>query len=315
MSRFLPSPTLRYIASRVGQGLVVILAAVVLSFVLTVLSGNPARLQASPFASPAQVRQLAHAEGYDKPVPTRLLTYVEHVAHGDFGHSYRRGEAALPLALQALPYTVMLVGAALLLGLLIAVPIVLRSALRAGTRSESTVRHVALLGQGVPEFWLGILLVLVFSVKLGWLPSFGYGGVESMVLPTVTLAVLLIPALIRILGGQLATAMESDYIIAQRVKGLRERTVVLRHGARNALPGAVTYLALQIGYLMAGTIVIEAVFQWPGLGSLLLDSVNSRDITIVQAIVVVIATIYVALNLLADLLVLWLDPRVTTRSA
>ncbi len=315
MSRFLSSPTLRYIASRVGQGLVVIFAAVVLSFVLTVLSGNPARLQAGALASPADVREIAHANGYDRPVFTRLAIYLGHVAHGDFGHSYRGGGAALPLALEALPYTIMLVGAALLLGLLIAIPIVLRSALRAGTRSESTVRHVALLGQGVPEFWLGILLVLVFSVKLNWLPSFGFGGPESIVLPTVTLAIPLIPALIRILGGQLATAMESDYIVAQRVKGLRERTVVLRHGVRNALPGAVTYLALQIGYLMAGTIVIEAVFQWPGLGGLLLTSVSSRDITIVQAIVVVIATIYVVLNLLADLVVLWLDPRVTARSA
>jgi ABC-type dipeptide/oligopeptide/nickel transport system permease component len=313
--RLLRSPTIRYIAARAGQGLAVVAGAVVLSFVLTVMSGNPARLQAGPYASQAQVAALAHREGYDRPVPERLVRYFAHVVQGDFGHSYRRGEAALSITLSALPYTIALVLAALAVGLLVAVPIVLLPALRGGTRSEPIVRNFALLGQGVPEFWLGILLVLLFSVTLAWLPSFGYGGPSSMVLPTLTLAVPLIPALVRILGGQLATTMESDFIMAQRVKGLRERNVVLRHGVRNALPGAVTYLALQVGYLVAGTVVVESVFQWPGIGSLLLDAVANRDIVIVQAIVVEIAVVYVVLNLLADVFVLWLDPRVARERA
>ncbi len=300
----------RYLAARVWQALVVIFGAVVISFLLTTLSGNSASIQAGPFATPARVKQVAHEFGYDRPVLERFGRYIVHVAHGDFGRSYRLGGSAMGSVLHALPYTLLLVGAVLVVALAVAVPLALVTLLRRGSLWDRGVRRVALLGLGVPEFWLAIILVLIFSVQLHWFQPIGYSGARSLVLPTAALALPLIPAIVRLLQGQLLDVMGADFIVAQRAKALPPRAIVLRHALRNAMPEFVTYMALQVGWLIAGTVIVESVFQWPGIGSTMFSAVSTRDLAVVQAVVVVVAVVYVALNLAADLIVLWLDPRI-----
>jgi peptide/nickel transport system permease protein len=302
----------RYIAGRLAQGAVVLFGALLISFLLTTLSGNSAALQGGGTLTPDQIAALSHAEGYDKPVLDRFWHYLTGVVHGDFGRSYRYGGSAVHVVLSAFPYTLMLVAGALAVSLAVAVPTAVYAVIRRNTVWDRVFRRTLLLGQGVPEFWLALLLVLIFAVTLGWLPSIGYSGVSSAILPVLALSVPLVPAVVRLLQGQLLDVMAADFIAAERAKGLSESAIVLRHGLRNALPGFTTYLALQIGWLVAGTVIVESVFQWPGIGSAMLSAVQNRDVTVIQAVVMLVAVFYVVLNLAADFIVLALDPRIRT---
>lgn len=303
----------RYIGGRALQGLVVVFGAVVISFALTSLIGNPADvLRGSGFTTPESLATLKDALGYDVPAPERFARYVERLLHGDFGASYRTGESAAGLVMAALPYTLMLVGGAMLLASLVAFPAALLSVLRRDSTADRTVRRSLIVAQGVPEFWLALVLMLVFAVWLQVLPTVGYRGLESAVLPTIALAVPFTSTLLRLVRAQLLDVMDLDFVTTLRAKGLSDARIVMTHGLHNALPQVVTFLALQTGYLISGTIVIEAVFGWPGMGSLLLEAVSARDVVVVQAVVIFVGLCFVALNLAADLLVMALDPRIRT---
>jgi ABC-type dipeptide/oligopeptide/nickel transport system permease component len=309
--RRLPSvPALAFLARRLAQSVLVVLGAVLISFVLVNLSGNSVLASKSTLLTPAQLQQLEQQLGFDRPLPQRLVEYLGNVVQGDFGTSYRFGGSALGVVLDAMPNTLLLVAGALIVALGIGIPAALYSAIRRDTRSDRWLRRAISVCQGIPEFWLGLVLVLLFSVKLGAFPSIGFGGPDAVVLPVIALAVPLVPAVFRLLRGQLLDVLGRDFVEALRIRGMGERRIVVRHAARNALPGFVTYLALQIGYLLGGTLIVEVVFGWPGIGSLTIDAVKARDLGVVQAVVVSLACVYVLLNLLADLAVLWLDPRV-----
>ncbi len=302
-------PLARYVAGRAGQGLVVLVGAMIVSFWLAHLTGNPAEVLAGTSLPAEEVQRLSERLGYDEPVLRQFGDYMVGAAHGDFGTSYRANGPALGAVLSRLPATLGLILGALVLACLIAIPAAVHSVLRRESRSDRLIRRTLMVLQGMPEFWSGLVLVLIFSVSLQWVPSLRNGDPTAWILPIVTLALPLSATLVRVLRADLLDIMRADFVVALRAKGIGERSIVLHHGLRNALVSFLTVVALQIGWLFGGTIIVEAVFVWNGIGSLLLVSVETRDIPVVQTIVVLIAAAYVVFNLLADVIALLVDPR------
>jgi ABC-type dipeptide/oligopeptide/nickel transport system permease component len=309
--------TARYIGARLVQGVVVIFGALVVSFFLGVVAGDPSRLVAGAagIASPEAVEQIRDHLGYGDPLPIRFLRYVLDTLSFDFGTSYRSGESALGLVMDALPNTLVLAAGALLLGLAVAVPLASWSVLRRERLDDRLMRRSLAVTQGMPDFWLALMLALVFSVSLAWFPTVGFEGPSSLVLPVLALTLPIVPTLVRVIRAELLEVMGHDFVLALRAKGLTEPEIVSRHALWNALPHVVTFVALQAGWLVGGTLVIESIFGWPGLGTLLIDATQTHDLALVQAAVVVIATSYVLLNLAADLAVLAIDPRIRVVAA
>lgn len=300
---------IRYVAIRIGQGLLVVLGAVAISFALVNITGNPVSALGDFFLTPERKQELIHLHGFDRPLPERFLDYVSSALQGDFGDSFRQPAGALSLVLRALPATVYLVLGAVLVTLLLSVPVALLSVLRRGSWPDRVTRNGLTVMQGLPAFWLAVILVLIFSVQLGWVPSYGDNELKSYILPIAALSLPLLSTVVRLLRSQMLDIMGMEFVTALRAKGLSERDIVIRHALRNAMPPLVTFMALQIGWLFGGTIIVEAVFGWPGIGSLAITATNNQDLTVIQALVVVVAVIYVVLNLLADLAVLAIDPR------
>jgi ABC-type dipeptide/oligopeptide/nickel transport system permease component len=300
---------IRYIAIRIGQGVLVVLGAVAISFVLVNVAGNPVTALGEFFLTPERKQELIHLYGYDRPLPERFLDYVASAFQGDFGESFRQPVGALTLVLRALPATIYLVLGSVLVTLVVSVPVALLSVLRRGSWLDRGIRNSLTVLQGLPSFWLGVILVLVFSVELGWLPSYGDRELKSYILPIAALSIPLMSTVVRLLRSQLLDIMGMEFVTALRAKGLSERDIVMRHALHNAMPPLVTFMALQIGWLFGGTIIVEAVFGWPGIGSLAITATGNQDLTVIQALVVVVAAVYVLLNLLADLAVLAIDPR------
>lgn len=236
---------------------------------------------------------------------------VKQIITGDFGMSYRRGTAALPLVLAYLPATFQLAFAALLMTVVVAIPLGVIAAVRKNSWIDNVVSVVALFGQSIPVFWLGIMLILVVSVKLRLLPTSGRGTLQHLVLPTITLASSQIALVARITRSSMLEVLRQDYMRTARAKGLSEQMVMMRHGLKNALAPVVTVLGLQVGTLLGGAIITETVFAWPGAGALLVNSIGYRDYPVVQVMVIISALIFVIINLLVDLLYVALDPRVS----
>jgi peptide/nickel transport system permease protein len=305
----------RYVLGRLGQGIVIIFGAVTISFFLAHLTGNPAEVLAGGQMSREQVEQLSRQLGYDRSLLVQYGDYLGKVVRGDLGQSFRFQEPAAKSVFDALPDTLLLVAGAILLSCAVAVPTAVFSVLRRESLADRALRRGLIVGQGMPEFWLGLILVLVFAVQLGWLPSIGFEGFRSLILPVVTLAVPLMSMLVRLLRANVLDIMTSDFVVALRGKGLTEVEILLRHALRNALVPFVTFLALQIGWLIGGTIIVENVFVWPGIGTLALTAVQTRDLPVIQAIVILVAAAYVVLNLAVDLLMMWIDPRIRTERA
>jgi ABC-type dipeptide/oligopeptide/nickel transport system permease component len=299
----------RYIAGRLAQGIVVLIGAMIVSFWLAHLTGNPAEVLAGTSLPPEEVQRLAERLGYGDPLLQQFKDYMAGALHGDFGTSYRANEPALDAVLSRLPATLGLIVGAMILSCLIAIPTAVYSVLHREQRTDRAIRRGLTVMQGMPEFWSGLLLVLIFSVSLQWVPSLHNGEPTAWILPIITLALPLSATLVRVLRADLLDVMQADFVVALRAKGLGERAIVLRHGLRNALIPFIGLLALQVGWLFGGTIIVESVFVWNGIGTLLLTSVDTRDIAVVQTIVVLIAAAYVLLNLLADLLAVAIDPR------
>lgn len=302
----------RVVVTRLGQGVLVLFGAILVSFVLANLSGNPIDLLAGLNSTPEQREELRHEYGYDQPILTRFADYVGNAVQGDFGDSVRRPETAFSLVFEALPYTLMLVALAMLVAMAVALPVAIHSVLRRNTHTDRVTRNVLVIMQGLPEFWLGIVFVLIFSVSLGWFPVVGADGPANYVLPVLAISIPLMSTIVRLLRGHLLDIMASEFVAALRAKGLSEHDIVLRHGLRNTLPAAITFLALQLGWLIGGTIIVETVFAWPGMGNLTVEAARDRDIPVLQAIVIVVALVYIMANLLADVLAMILDPRLRT---
>lgn len=291
----------------------VIVVVVTITFLILRLSGDPVRFLLPPDVSEAEVAAARQRYGFDDPVYVQLLRYYQRLLRGDFGQSWRYHEPALPLVLQRLPPTLLLTVAALTVAVAIALPLGTTAAARRGSVWDSLSMAGALAGQSMPVFWIGILLVLLFSLTLRLLPTSGYGTLRHLILPSLALGTYSAGRLARLVRAQLLEALGQDYVRTAWAKGLGPRVVLYRHAVRNGLLPVVTVIGLEFGTLMGGAIVAESVFAWPGMGLLAVQSIPSRDYPVVLAIVFIMGVTFSLLNLATDLLCQRIDPR--TRGA
>jgi peptide/nickel transport system permease protein len=301
-----------YVLRRLLQMIPVIFGITLIVFVLVRVSGDPVVLLLPEEATREQITQLREALGLDRSLPEQYLIYMRDLIRGDFGTSLRySNQAALPIVLERLPATLQLTLAALLVAVVVSFPAGIIAATNRNRWPDAGATGFAVLGEAMPNFWLGIMLILVFGVQLGWLPVSGRGGIESLVLPAVTLGTALAALLTRLMRSSLLEVLNQDYVRTATAKGLRRRMVLIKHAVRNAMLAYVTVLGLQVASLMAGAVVTEQVFAWPGIGLLAIQAINSRDMAIIQAVVVVAALIVMVANLLVDVLYALIDPRIT----
>ncbi|MBI2780002.1 MAG: ABC transporter permease [Gammaproteobacteria bacterium] len=302
---------LRFILSRLLSAAVVVIGVSSLVFFLIhLVPGDPVEVMLGESAQPADRAALRHALGLDQPVPVQLFNYFNGLLHFNLGVSLHSQRPIAEVMLERMPATLELAVAALLVAVVISFPLGVLSAVRKDTALDHGARVISLLGISIPHFWLGPLLILIFSLWLGWLPVSGREGYASLVLPALTLGTALAAILSRMVRATLLETLNEDYIRTARAKGLSEYAVVLHHALRNALLPVITVLGLQLGALLGGAIVTEMVFSWPGLGQLTIEAIHRRDYPVVQACILLISVTYVLVNTLTDLAYVWLDPRV-----
>ena len=302
-----------FIGQRVVQALFVLLGVSIIVFILTRISGDPALLYLGPLATEAELESLRRKLGLHDPVPMQYLRLLADMVRGDFGTSIRFREPALPLVLSRLPATAELGGASLIVALVVALPAGIIAAYNPGKIWDRLAMGIALFGYSVPTFWLGLILILVVSVQFRLLPASGRTGLDSIVLPAITLGFFWIAIIARLLRRSLVGVLRTDYIRTARAKGLREAVVLIRHALKNAAIPVVTVFGLQLGVLIGGAVITETVFAYPGMGLLVVNAILGRDFPIVQAFVAVTAVSVVTLNLIVDLVYFYLDPRISQR--
>jgi ABC-type dipeptide/oligopeptide/nickel transport system permease component len=300
----------RYALKRIFLGIITIIGVSIILFVVSRLSGDVTYLLLPENATKEDEAALRAELGLDKPIPVQFLIFVRNVTRGKFGDSIRYRRPALELVFKRLPATFELGATAFLLAICIGLPIGVISATQRNSFGDIWGKLFALIGQSMPGFWLGIMSILIFAVKLNWLPTSGRGGIAHIVLPATTLAWYSTASLVRLTRSAMLEILDSEYIKTARLKGNRERIVIWKHALRNALIPVVSLAGIQLGILLGGVVITESVFGWPGLGSLILDGVYSRDYSLVQAGVLVTSTIYITLNLIVDLLYGVIDPRI-----
>ncbi|HJQ83872.1 MAG TPA: nickel ABC transporter permease [Candidatus Binatia bacterium] len=283
-------------------------ATLVFAFVHLV-PGDPVEIMLGESAAPGDVTALRRELGLDRPLPEQYAEYLADVARGDLGRSLAYRAPVASVIARRYPATLELAGAAFLIALGIGIPLGAAAAIRPRSALDRAARIVSLAGACVPSVWLGPLLMLVFAIRLGWLPVSGRGGLDHLVLPAATLGFGMAAILVRLTRASMIAALGEDHVRTARAKGASEWRVVAVHALRNALPPVTTVAGLQAGALLAGTVVTETIFAWPGLGRLVVQAIDARDYPLVQGCVLVIAATYVALNAAADLLHRALDPR------
>jgi len=301
----------RYAVSRLLQAIPTLLGIILIMFILVrVLPGDPARLIAGLEASEEDVERIRELLGLNRPLHEQFIGYMLSVLRGDLGTSLKFGTPVICEIMARLPYTIQLAVAAELLAAAIGIPLGILAAMRPYSRSGYVSTVVSLVGSSMPIYWLGLMLILLFSVNLKLLPSHGAGTPRHLVLPALTLSTLLMGNIVRITKAAMIEALESNYIVTARAKGLSERIVVLRHALRNAMIPIVTIMGIQLGQLLGGAVLTETVFAWPGLGLLLIDAIFYRDYPLVQGIIVFFATLFILINIAVDILYAYIDPRV-----
>lgn len=304
----------RYIARRALQSLLALWVMSLVVFTLARFSGNPLDVMLPMEATAEDYERVARHWGLDQPLYTQYLIFIGRALQGDFGMSWKwPGRTAMGLVAERLPATLQLAGFALLVSVVIALPIGVLSAVKKGTIWDTAAKVIALLGQSLPGFWLGIVLMWVFAVHLGWFPTSGRGGLQYMILPAIALGWFQVAAIMRLVRSSMLEVLDSEFVKLTRIKGLAEWKVVWKHCLRNASIAPLTFFAIIAGVLMTGSVVTESVFSWPGTGLLVIDAVRARDFQVVQAVVIVFAGIFILTNLLVDILYAYLDPRIRYR--
>ncbi len=299
-----------YLVQRLAWALVLLVVTTLAVFIVVHLSGDPTALYVGPEGTRADYEMVRAALGFDRPLPDQYGRFLARAVRADFGRSLRHQQPTLPLVLERFPATLRLALAAMLLAMLLAVPLGILSALRRSSLLDSCAMTFALSGQCMPTFWLGILLILVFGVNLGWVPVYGGEGLRALALPAVTLGVWAMARTARITRSSMLEVLPQDFLRTARAKGISEWGVILRHGLRNGAIPIVTALGLELGNLLGGAVITEAVFAYPGIGRLAVEAVVNKDIPLLQAVVFAIATALILLNVAVDLLYMVLDPRV-----
>jgi ABC-type dipeptide/oligopeptide/nickel transport system permease component len=303
-----------YLIRRLRQAAVTLVGVSVLVFViLRVVPGDPAKMLLPDGAPQSAVDELNRQLGLREPLWVQYGIFLQSVVRGDFGQSFQYRSPALTVVAERLPATIQLTLAAMALTVVFGVFIGIVAAVRQGTGYDYAGTVLAVLGQSLPNFWLGIMLILLFGVTLRWLPTSGFQGWSYLVLPSLTLAAYPTALVARLTRSSMLEILSRDYIRTGRAKGLAERMVVLRHALKNATIPVLTVIGLQIGVLLGGAVITESVFAWPGMGKLVVDAIFFRDFPVVQTILIVSATVFVVINLVVDLLYTVLDPRIRYR--
>ena len=300
----------RFLLRRLIQSAVAILGTITLVFFIQRLAGDPTLLMLPEGATREDIETLRHQLGFDQPLAVQYLDYLAQLVRFDLGQSLVQRVPVLEIIAARLPYTLYLAGSALLVAVGIGLPVGIVMAVRRDTKLERVLMALVLVGQSMPTFWSGILLILLFAVTLGVMPSSGVDGIRSVVLPAVALGALTMATYARVARTAVLEELGRDYVSAAQAKGLLFRRVVSRHILRNAATPIITISALEIANLLAGAVIVETVFAWPGLGQLAVQSIAARDFPIVQSIVLLSAFVSIALNLAADILYSVVDPRI-----
>jgi ABC-type dipeptide/oligopeptide/nickel transport system permease component len=302
---------LRSLLTRLGYTLPVLWLVVSIVFLLIhIVPGDPIEQMLGEGARPADIVALRHAYGLDQPIGTQYVHYWRGVLHGDLGRSIRLNDSVTHLVLARYPFTVELTMAALFLALLLAIPAGISAALHRGRARDHVLSVVSLLGLSFPSFALGPILILLVSIKLGWLPVSGAGDFSHLILPAVTMGGALAAILTRMVRTSMLEELGQDYIRTARAKGLPERTVVYKHALRNAMIPVLTLIGLQFGALLAGAIVTETIFSWPGIGRLTVSAISNRDYPLLQGCILAVGLTYVLANLATDVLYMVVNPRI-----
>jgi peptide/nickel transport system permease protein len=301
---------LRHLAGRVAQAVVAVFGVLTIVFFVMRLSGDPTLLLVPEGATAEQIAELRHELGFDRPLIVQYGAYLADLARLDLGSSLVQREPVAGIVAERIPYTVELAAAALFVALGIGLPAGVAMAVWRGSLLERALAGFVLAGQSLPTFWSGILLILFFGVYLGWLPTSGADSFASVIMPAVALGALTMSSFARMARIAVLDELGRDYVTAARARGLSLAAAVFRHVLRNAAIPVVTVAALEVGNLLAGAVIVETVFAWPGIGQLAIQSIAARDFLIVQAVVLFVSTVYIAMNLLADLAYAAIDPRI-----
>ena len=302
---------LTFLFQRLLGAVVVIAGVVTLVFLLIhLVPGDPVEVMLGESASVADRESLRAALGLDQPLLVQYLHYLRGLLQLDLGTSFHFRRPVLDLLLERLPATLILAAVALIITLLLSLPLGILAAVRRDSLWDTGAMTFSLLGISIPNFWLGPILILVFSLWLGWFPVSGMGGIGSVILPAVTLGTGLAAVLSRMVRSSMLEVLGEDYMRTARAKGIPPVRILLHHGLRNALLPVITLLGLQLGALLAGAVITETVFSWPGIGLLTIEAIQSRDYPVVQACVLLISISYVFVNLLTDIAYAWIDPRI-----
>lgn len=299
-----------FLIRRLVHSIFVLFGVTLVVFVLIRASGDPAALYLPEDSTPAEVEAFREQMGWNRPIYVQYASFVWRLLHGDFGTSLRHYEPALNLVLERLPATIELAAVSLAFALAIALPVGVLSAIHRNSILDAMARIFALLGLCTPNFWLGTMLIIIFAVQLEVLPAFGRGNVLNLILPGFTLGFTAAATIMRLLRSSILEVLGMDYVRTARAKGLNERTVLLRHVLRNAAIPTITVVGLQAGYLLGGAVVTETVFAYPGMGRLAVQAILGRDFAVVQTFVIIVALIFITVNLVVDALYTVVDPRI-----
>ena len=314
---------IKMILKRIFQLIPVLLITMSMTFVITrVLPGNPAVSILGPQATAEDIAKMEEEMGLHDPMPVQYINYMKRILTGDLGTSYRYNRPVADLIFEKLPNTLQIALASLIIALLIGVPVGIISAVKQYSVFDYISMIAALIGVSMPSFWLGLVLVLIFSVNLGWFPTMGMGAISNgigdvishLFLPSLCLSFGSMANFARISRSSMLEVIDQDYMKAVRAKGIRENVVIIKHGLKNALPPIVTVLGMRIAALMTGAIMIETIFAWPGIGRLIVDAINNNDFEMIQGTVLFMAILYVTVNLVVDIIYLYINPKVSYES-
>ena len=300
----------KFIVKRLGLALVTLFLLSLTIFLSMRVTGDPAVLLAEPGASAADLDAIRQQFGLDRPLWTQYVSFIAHLVRGDFGQSFYYRTDVFELYLSRLPASLLLACAAMSFSLIIGIPTGIIAAVRVNQWWDSAGKIFALLGLSMPSFWVGLIMILFFSVYLGWLPSSGSGTVLHLVMPSIALGWVFAAAHMRLMRSSMLDVLGSEYVKLARLKGLPEALVISKHALKNALIPVVTVVGLQYGFLLGGAVVTETIFAWPGVGRLAITAILQRDYPVVQGCVLLVAVVFVLINLLVDVLYGWLDPRI-----
>lgn len=300
----------QYILRRFVQSFFTVFLVIALIFAVVRAIGDPTHLMLPPEATESDRQVLREQMGLDRPLPQQFVSFVGELARGDFGNSYRFSKPALEVVAGALGPTLQLTLAALVVALAIGLPLGVASAVWPGGAVDQFGKVFSVFGQAAPPFFFSLIFVKIFSLQFGWFPTGGYGGLAHMALPMFALGWYAAAGIARLTRSSMAAVLHSEYVKFARIKGVPENVIVLRHALKNALLPVITFVSLQFGVLMGGAVSVEVVFAWPGVGQLILDSINNLDYTVVQAAVTVSAVVFALVNLAVDLLYAVIDPRI-----